>query len=59
MRFGKPHIYQEVGGTRREISGGYLLKSANKVGFDVGAHDASRPLIIDPTLFIFYVPRRQ
>src|SRR3989442_101517 len=50
VRFQKPVVYQEVGGVRREISGSYKLKSAHQVGFQVGAYDGSRPLIIDPAL---------
>jgi hypothetical protein len=51
LRLDKPHIYQDVDGARREISGGYVLKNAHRVGFQVAAYDASRPLVIDPTLF--------
>jgi beta-propeller repeat-containing protein len=50
LRLDKPHIYQEVDGARREISGGYVLKNAHQAGFQVAAYDASRPLVIDPTL---------
>jgi len=50
VRFEKPRIYQELGGTWREISGGYVLKNANCVGFDVAAYDANKPLVIDPPL---------
>src|SRR6266513_519626 len=50
VRFEKPRIYQELGGTWREISGGYVLKNANGVGFAVAAYDANKPLVIDPTL---------
>jgi len=51
LRLDKPHIYQEVDGERREISGGYVLKNARQVSFQVAAYDARRPLVIDPTLF--------
>ncbi|PYS60700.1 MAG: hypothetical protein DMF74_18055, partial [Acidobacteria bacterium] len=46
----KPIIYQEIDGLRREVAGGYSLKSARRVGFRVGTYDRSRPLIIDPVL---------
>ena len=46
----KPFIYQEINGTRREIGGGYVLKGANRVGFQVAAYDRGQPLIIDPVL---------
>src|SRR5262249_25691982 len=46
----RPIIYQEAEGERREIAGGYALKGASEVEFEVGAYDAGRPLIIDPVL---------
>jgi hypothetical protein len=51
VRFEKPRIYQEVDGARREISGGYVLKNADNVGFQIATYDANKPLVIDPTLF--------
>jgi hypothetical protein len=50
IRQQKPFIYQEVGGVRKEIPGGYVLKGEQHVGFKVAAHDARRPLVIDPVL---------
>lgn len=47
---GKPRIYQEMDGAQREIPGGYVLKNAQEVGFQVAAYDRSRPLVIDPVL---------
>jgi len=49
---GPATIYQRFGSGRREVSGRYLLRSRNEVGFSIGAHDPSRPLIIDPTLAV-------
>ena len=46
----KPLIYQPVDGAQREVSGGYVLLERNQVGFQVGAYDARKPLIIDPIL---------
>ena len=45
-----PVIYQEFGGTRAAVAGGYVLTGDNEVGFRVGAYDATRLLVIDPTL---------
>jgi len=45
----KPHIYQELKGVRRQVSGGYALTN-HEVGFQVAAYDRSKPLVIDPTL---------
>jgi hypothetical protein len=46
----KPTLYQEVGGVRRPVEGGYVLKGGGRVGFRVGDYDATRPLVIDPVL---------
>ena len=45
-----PVIYQESDGGRRTVAGKYLLKGRNRIGFQIGAYDATRPLIIDPIL---------
>src|SRR5207302_3566277 len=50
IRQRKPVIYQEGDGARREIAGGYVLRGARRVGFQVAAYDTSRPLVIDPVL---------
>src|SRR5712691_3292520 len=50
IRQRKPVIYQEVGGVRTEIAGGYVLTGARQVGFQVAAYDRRRPLVIDPVL---------
>jgi hypothetical protein len=50
IRQHKPVIYQEMDGVRTEIEGGYALKGAKRVGFQLAAYDRSRSLIIDPVL---------
>ena len=50
IHFQRPLIYQEDGGVRREIAGGYVLKGAREVGFKGGAYDPTRALVIDPVL---------
>ena len=50
MRQQKPLVYQKVDGARRTIESGYNLRGGGRVGFRVGAYDASHPLIIDPVL---------
>ena len=50
VRLAKPLIYQEGRGGRREISGGYVLKGAREVAFEVGTYDSTKPLVIDPVL---------
>lgn len=49
VRFLKPVIYQEEGGTRQSVAGGYALKDG-RVTFDLAAYDRSKPLVIDPVL---------
>ena len=46
----KPHLYQVVGGQRQEVDGRFVLRPGNLIGFEVGAYDTTKPLIIDPVL---------
>ena len=50
LRLRKPLIYQEVGGAKRSVAGGYVVKGGGGVGFQVAAYDGTKPLIIDPVL---------
>ncbi|HET9406112.1 MAG TPA: SBBP repeat-containing protein [Candidatus Sulfotelmatobacter sp.] len=50
VRFGAPRIYQEISGHRQPIEGRFVMRSANRVGFEVGSYDHSRELVIDPDL---------
>lgn len=54
VRLRRPVSYQEVGGARREVESRFRLLPASgqvrQVGFEVGAYDRSRPLVIDPVL---------
>lgn len=54
VRLLRPRIYQPDGAGRREIVGNYrLIESASgnpAVSFQLGAYDASLPLIIDPVV---------
>jgi hypothetical protein len=50
VRLQKPVLYQDVDGQRRNIEGGYVLMAEQRVSFQVGAYDATQPLIIDPVL---------
>ncbi|MHC4953260.1 MAG: DUF7948 domain-containing protein [Planctomycetota bacterium] len=45
VRHRKPVLYQE----REEIHGSFVIRG-DEVGFDVGAYDSERPLVIDPVL---------
>jgi Beta-propeller repeat len=48
LRFGKPVVYQHVGGARREIQGGWVRDGAATVGFEIAAYNAGEALVIDP-----------
>lgn len=50
LKFNKPTLYQEINNQRQEVTGSYVLKDSTTVGFEVGAYDTSRPLVIDPVL---------
>jgi len=43
-----PRVYE--GDARRAVRGRYVLRGPRAVGFAVGAHDRSAPLVIDPTI---------
>ncbi len=50
IRLRKPSVYQEADGVRREVPGSFVLQGTHQVGFNVAAHDVTRPLVIDPVL---------
>ena len=45
-----PVLYQESGGKRVPVTGGYRLYGRNQVGFWIGPYDRNLPLVIDPVL---------
>lgn len=45
----RPVAYQMEGGARREVAATFRLHG-KRIGFDVGAYDHSKPLIIDPII---------
>jgi hypothetical protein len=45
-----PVLYQETAGGRLAVDGGYVLRDDGTVGFRVGTHDPTVPLVIDPVL---------
>jgi hypothetical protein len=63
IRQRKPVAYQDVNGVRREVPCRYALRRCDasirdpqsairsqEIGFEIGAYDATKPLIIDPVL---------
>ncbi len=49
-RLARPVVYQDIAGARRLVAGEFDLLGPARVGFRLGAYDAGRPLVIDPTL---------
>jgi uncharacterized protein (TIGR03437 family) len=45
-----PRVFQIDHDVRREIPASYVLLSANEIGFQLGEHDRSIPLTIDPVI---------
>jgi hypothetical protein len=52
LRLQAPHVYQKVGTEERPVAGHFELRghAKDEVGFQLGAYDRSRALIIDPVL---------
>ena len=50
IRQTKPIAYQEMNGVKEEVPVSYMPRNEHSVGFQLGAYDLSRPLIIDPVL---------
>jgi len=50
MTLRRPRVYQLSEASRVPVTGRYILRGSHRVDFEVGEHDASRPLIIDPVL---------
>src|SRR5258708_4484430 len=51
LRQCRPVVYQEIGGQRVEVAGGYeLTKHKGEVRFAIAHYDRAKPLIVDPVL---------
>ncbi|HTY63653.1 MAG TPA: SBBP repeat-containing protein, partial [Acidobacteriota bacterium] len=50
LRLQKPFIYQQSAGSRKEITGRYIILENRQVSFQMDKYDASLPLVIDPVL---------
>ncbi len=50
VRLQSPRIYQRIGNREQPIAGHFVLRAANRVGFEIGAYDHSRELVIDPII---------
>ncbi len=50
VRFNAPRVYQSIAGRQQPVDGRFVLRAANRVGFEIGAYDRGRELVIDPTV---------
>jgi hypothetical protein len=52
LRLHAPRVYQKFGAEERSVAGRFALRGEEKdeVGFELGAYDRSRTLVIDPVL---------
>jgi hypothetical protein len=50
VRFEAPRVYQKVGDEQRPVAGRFVRRGNDTVGFELGAYDHTRSLIIDPVL---------
>ncbi len=48
FREGRPYLFQEHGGQRLEVEGGYRIVSGNQLGFWAADYDPTLPLAVDP-----------
>ena len=51
----KPVVYQEKDGSRQVIAAHYSITDKNRVGFELAKYDASRPLYIDPLIYLTFL----
>ena len=55
LRLQAPQLYQLDGDRHVPVSGHFVLRAVNRVGFEIGPYDRSRELIIDPIpVFLTY-----
>jgi Beta-propeller repeat len=50
LRFEAPHIYQKSSAGVQTVAGSFVMRSKDSAGFEIGAYDRSRTLVIDPVL---------
>ncbi len=50
VRLQAPRVYQRIGDREQHVEGRFVLRADNRVGFEIGAYDRTRELVIDPIL---------
>jgi hypothetical protein len=50
VRLQAPSIYQNAAGRRQAVEGHFVLRAANRVGFEIGPYDRGKELVIDPNI---------
>ena len=50
VRWNRPVVYQESSTGRTPIAGRFVIRKGNEIGFEIGAYDRNRTLVIDPVL---------
>ncbi|HEY2961746.1 MAG TPA: SBBP repeat-containing protein [Pyrinomonadaceae bacterium] len=50
VKHSAPVIYQDTEAGRATVQGKYIIKGTREIGFEVGAYDTTKPLVIDPIL---------
>jgi uncharacterized repeat protein (TIGR01451 family) len=50
VRLEVPRAYQQIDGQQKPVESRFVLRAGNRVGFEVGAYDRRRELVIDPIL---------
>ena len=50
VRWHKPVVYQQVRGERKPVAGKYVLRNEKEISFQIARYDATKPLVIDPSL---------
>lgn len=50
LRHAQPRMYQQVGGKKVAVKGGFEVLEGNIARFSVQSYDRNKPLIIDPTV---------